>query len=654
MINLSALPGFYRALLAAALLLLCQPAWASKRVALVIGNAAYQNAPMLPNPVNDGAVISATLKDAGFDVVDSRHDLSAVEMRRALRDFSDRARDADIALIYYAGHGLEVDGNNYLIPVDAKLERDADVYDEGLSLDRVLVAIEPAKQLRLVILDACRDNPFAKSMKRTLVSRSIERGLAKVEPTSPNTLIAYSAKAGSTALDGDSKNSPFTVALSKHLTTPGLDVRRAFGFVRDDVLKTTNNRQEPFVYGSLGGEDVPLVPAKPVAAAPAAEPAPNPQVEARRDYELAVQIGNKAALNAFLTQHPDGYYANLARIQLAKVEAEEARVVATEKARLAEQERARLAAGSAQNAPQLKAAEAEAKSAEDARIAAEKAKQVALDQAADAERKRVAAEASIAPTPSGGRTAASNDTVLAAAPAANSPTPAPPAPPKKTDVAALTPGPAPQADLGKSVQLELQRVGCLSGPVDGDWNAATKRSLSSFNRNAGTKLDVKTASLDTLDAIKRKDGRVCPPACDHGFRADGDHCSKIVCAEGSFINDDNECEKRHGKTPTVKKDREREDRNRDREADHAGDRNRDRRDYRDAPRNERVMQEPPSSDYGAPPPRASIRKPESAPGQIVCGVSGCHAVARGCHIEYKTTAQGGPIEGGGGNVQVCN
>ena len=361
-------------------------------------------------------------------------------------------------MIYYAGHGLEVDGNNYLIPVDAKLERDADVYDEGLSLDRVLVAIEPAKQLRLVILDACRDNPFAKSMKRTLVSRSIERGLAKVEPTSPNTLIAYSAKAGSTALDGDSKNSPFTVALSKHLTTPGLDVRRAFGFVRDDVLKTTGNRQEPFVYGSLGGEDVPLVPAKPVAAAPAAEPAPNPQVEARRDYELAVQIGNKDALNAFLTQHPDGYYANLARIQLAKVEAEEARVVATEKARLAEQERARLAAGSAQNAPQLKAAEAEAKSAEQARIAAEKAKQVALDQAADAERKRVAAEASSAPTSSGGRTAANNETVVAAAPAANSPAPVPPkqTPPNQTDVAALTPGPAPQADLGKSVQLELQ------------------------------------------------------------------------------------------------------------------------------------------------------------------------------------------------------
>src|ERR1700742_2007926 len=274
----------HRVWLAAALLLLCQPAWAAKRVALVIGNSAYQNVAMLPNPSNDGAVIATMLKEAGFDNVDSRHDLPANEMRRALRDFADRARDADIAVVYYAGHGMEVGGNNYLIPVDAKLERDADVYDEALSLDRVLVSVEPARQLRLVILDACRDNPFAKSMKRTLASRAIGRGLAQVEPGSPNLLIAFSAKAGSTALDGDT-NSPFTIALSKHLTTPGLDVRRAFGFVRDDVLKDTANRQEPFVYGSLGGDDVPLVPA-PAAAPPA--PAPSAQSEVRRDYELAL------------------------------------------------------------------------------------------------------------------------------------------------------------------------------------------------------------------------------------------------------------------------------------------------------------------------------------------------------------------------------
>jgi uncharacterized caspase-like protein len=141
--------------LALALLLGAGPAFGAKRVALVLANSAYQNAPQLANPANDGAMIAKTLKDAGFDVVDSRHDLPALETRRALREFADSARDADIALIYYAGHGIEVDGANYLIPVDAKLERDTDVYDEALSLDRVLVAIEPAKQLRLVILDAC-------------------------------------------------------------------------------------------------------------------------------------------------------------------------------------------------------------------------------------------------------------------------------------------------------------------------------------------------------------------------------------------------------------------------------------------------------------------------------------------------------------------
>ena len=152
---------FRRFLLAASMLFaVSQPAFAEKRVALVIGNAVYQNVPRLPNPANDGTTIATTLKDAGFDVVDSRHDLTAADTRRALRDFADRARDADIAVVYYAGHGIEVDGGNYLIPVDAKLERDTDVYDEALSLDRVLLAIEPAKKLRLVILDACRDNPF--------------------------------------------------------------------------------------------------------------------------------------------------------------------------------------------------------------------------------------------------------------------------------------------------------------------------------------------------------------------------------------------------------------------------------------------------------------------------------------------------------------
>jgi uncharacterized caspase-like protein len=486
----------------------------------------------------------------------------------------------------------------------------------------VLIAIEPAKRLRLVILDACRDNPFAKSMKRTVASRAIGQGLAKIEPTSPNMLIAYSAKAGSTAQDGDGKNSPFTVALAKHLATPGLDVRRAFGFVRDDVLKSTGNRQEPFVYGSLGGDDVPLVPAKAAPSASAPAPAFNPQAEARRDYELALQIGNKDALNAFLAQYPDGFYASLAKIQLAKIAAEETRVAATEKARLAEQERERLAAEGAQKAQQLKA-EADAKAAEQSRLAAEKAKQVAQQKVAEAELKRAATESTTADK------AAENKTVRTDA-VAGKPADLPVADKaKETSVATLTAGPPPadpakQGDIAKSVQTELRRVGCLTGAADGEWSAVSQRALALFNRHAGTRLDVKLASVDTLDAIKLKPSRVCPLTCEHGFEADGDRCSKIVCKEGSFLNDDNECEKRRTRPPVATRDSDE--------------------------RPNRAAQERPA-------PRAGMARPQASgqeSGQIVCGSGGCLPVARGCHIEFRTSAQGGPREGGGGNVQICN
>jgi uncharacterized caspase-like protein len=528
--------GSLKFLIAAALVLICEPALADKRVALVLGNSAYQNVPPLSNPVNDAALMAQTLKNAGFDVVDFRQNLPALETRRALREFADKASGADIAIIYYAGHGIEVDGGNYLIPVDAKLERDNDIFDEAFSLDRVLVSVESAKKLRLVILDACRDNPFAQTMKKTLATRAIGRGLAKIEPASPNTLIAYSAKAGSTAQDGAGKNSPFTTALSQHLTTPGLDVRRAFGFVRDDVLKSTNSRQEPYVYGSLGGDDVPLVPAPaaasaPVAAAPAA--APNPQADVRRDYELALQVGNKAAFDAFLAQHADGFYASLARLQREKYIADDAHAAAVQKAQQAEQERERLAAAGARKDTQARA-EADARAAEQARLDAEKVKQVAQQQAADAERNRA------------------DKTVVAVNTPAAQPDGAARTSDKNVNVASLNPAPS-QTEITKSVQSELRRVGCYSGNTDGDWGASSERSLSQFNRNASMKLDVKTVNADTLDAIKQKPSRVCPLVCEHGFKADGDRCTRIVCAEGSFINTDNECEKQRGKA-TVKRD----------------------------------------------------------------------------------------------------
>lgn len=588
------------ALLILAMGLACGPAHADRRVALVIGNSAYKSAPKLGNPVNDATLVGGMFKKAGFDSVDVRLDLSASEMRRMLREFAGRSRDAEMAVIYYAGHGIELDGNNYLIPTDATLETDGDVLDETIPVERALFAVEPAKQLRLIILDACRDNPFAKTMKRTLASRAVGRGLAKVEPTSPNTMIAFAAKAGSTASDGDSRNSPFAAALVEHLPKPGLDLRKAFGFVRDDVLKATGYKQEPYVYGSLGGDDVPLVAVKPAATGPQA----NPQEAVRRDYELALQLGTRDGWEAFLAAYPEGFYANLAKGQLNKIAAEETRAGAEQKAKAAEQEKARLVAERAQKAEQEKAAAA-AKAAEEARIAAEKQKQIEQARAEAAEQQRKVAEAAAAKALAEKQAAEKARAELAAKQAAEK---AEQAAKPATDrqipevenqkVAALSPAPTSTlsaAELAKSVQSELRRVGCLTSAAEGEWTSAAQRSLTLFNKYAGTQFDVKLASSDALDALKAKPGRVCPLVCNFGFKADGDQCVKITCRAGYRVGDDNECEKIPEKKPVAT----REDSKR---------RDRDRKQTEAAP--------------SAP----------QASGQVICNAAGCRPIAKGCRL----------------------
>ncbi|WP_431206371.1 caspase family protein [Bradyrhizobium betae] len=607
----------------------CAPAQAEKRVALVIGNSAYKSAPKLGNPVNDATLVGSMFKLAGFDSVDVRLDLNASDMRRALREFAGRTRDADVAVVYYAGHGIELDGNNYLIPTDAALESDGDVLDETIPVERVQFSVEPAKQLRLIILDACRDNPFARTMKRTLASRAMGRGLAKVEPTSPNTMIAFAAKAGSTASDGDTRNSPFATAIAEHLPKPGLDLRKAFGFVRDDVLKRTGYKQEPFVYGSLGGDDVPLVAARPAVTGPQA----NPQDAIRRDYELALQLATRDGWEAFIAQYPDGFYANLAKGQLNKIAAEETRASAEQKAKAAEQEKARLVAERAQKAEQEKAAAA-AKAAGEARIAAEKQKQIEQARADAAEQQRKIAEAAAAKALAEKQAAEKAKAELAAKQAAEKAEQAatPAADRQRPEVesqkvAALAPAPASTlsaADLAKSVQAELRRVGCLSAAADGDWSAASQRSLTLFNKYAGTQFDAKLASLDALDALKAKPGRVCPLVCNFGFKADGDQCVKITCRAGYRVGDDNECEKIPEKKPVAT-----------------------REDLRKRDSERQQKEAAPTS----PQARSS--------GQIYCGAAGCRPVRPGCRVVAAsagsgTGAAGAGVVGQGNVIEVCN
>jgi uncharacterized caspase-like protein len=229
---------------------------AETRVALVIGNAAYQQVPRLPTPEDDAAAIGQLLRSAEFDV-SIELNLGAADMQRAMRDFSTRARDADLVAVFFAGRGVEIDGTIYLVPVDATLKRNVDVEHEAVLLDSVVTLVRPAKKLGLVILDAGRGNPFPSV--RTPGARPVDRGSPAIDASDSSLLIAYATKAGTDVADHQGTYSHFTRALLDHLTTPGLDIRLAFGRVKDAVMKATDNRQLPFIYGRLGPERMPLV-----------------------------------------------------------------------------------------------------------------------------------------------------------------------------------------------------------------------------------------------------------------------------------------------------------------------------------------------------------------------------------------------------------
>lgn len=537
------------------------PAWADKRVALVIGISKYQQVPQLTNPARDADAMSALFKTAGFDVVNSERDLGISDFRRIVREFSETSRGADIAVVYYAGHGIEVDGANYLIPADARLLSDFDVEDETVSLDRVIRALDSVKRLKLIILDACRDNPFATTMKRSVASRSVGRGLGEIEPAMSDTLIAFAAKAGAVASDGDGQNSPFAMALVKYIAEPGLDLRLAFGRVRDDVLKSTSNRQEPFVYGSLGGETTALVPAvaKPV----------DPEAQARIDYELAAQVGTKDAWDSFIANHNTGYYAKLARAQNDKLsaaqktrakaddtrrEAEEEvaqkanefrrqleeqtlRQTAEVKQRLSEQAKRDLEDARRQLSDQAKKeldearrqvelaqqqAEAARQQVEETRRQAIADAQLQVEQAKRLAKEEAAKLASLTPAQS--------------APLASAP------PPLQMD----------QPDITRLLQAHLKRVGCATAEPTGKWDDGSRKALELFNKSAQTTFDIKLASLDALDAVRSKTVRVCPLVCSKGQRAYGDRCIQIGCSSGFFLNSSGSCEKKPEPAPKAR------------------------------------------------------------------------------------------------------
>ena len=316
-------------LLAAVLLtvLAALPSLAAGRVALVVGNGAYEHSTPLPNPANDAADVAAALKGLGFAVIEGL-DLDRTAFEAKLREFARAARGAEAALFFYAGHGLQVEGRNYLLPVDARLSEEVDLEFEALELRAFL------KQMRsranLVFLDACRDNPLAQDLARSMgASRSaaIGRGLGRVDAAS-GTLIAYATQPGNVAADGKGRNSPFTTALLEHIDAPGRSVNDLLTAVTDDVATGTGGRQQPWTHSSLRkpfyfkAREAKPEPA-PVAATTAATPATGrangsarltaEQLAAERVFwETVKDSRDPADVEAYRTRYPGGTYEALA------------------------------------------------------------------------------------------------------------------------------------------------------------------------------------------------------------------------------------------------------------------------------------------------------------------------------------------------------
>lgn len=295
-----------------ALIALPHDVMAQKRVALVIGNSAYVNTQRLENPKNDAADIAATLKQLGFEVIQGL-DLDKTAMDRTIRNFVETLSGAQLALFFFAGHGLQVNGQNFLVPIDAKLSSPAALEFETVRLELVQRTMERESTTNILVLDACRDNPLARNLARALGTRSaaIGRGLAAVE-SGEGTLISFSTQPGNVALDGTGRNSPFAAALVKHIAEPGEDLPTILIKVRNDVMAATERRQVPWEHSALTAK-IFFTPPQPAALTK------DQQIELT--FWVSVKDSDSPAVfRTYLERYPKGEFASIARVLIEHYE----------------------------------------------------------------------------------------------------------------------------------------------------------------------------------------------------------------------------------------------------------------------------------------------------------------------------------------------
>ena len=287
----------------------------ARRVALVIGNGGYIHAPPLANPANDAADMAGMLRSLGFEVVEGV-DLSYDNMQQTVRRFVGALEGAELGLFFYAGHGLQVDGENYLVPIDARLSTRDDLSFETMPISIIQSSMERKTRANLLFLDACRDNPLARNIAASLGTRSnaVGRGLAQIS-AGVGTLIAFSTEPGNVALDGIGRNSPFTTALLRHGRTPQQDISLILRRVRADVISATDGKQVPWESSSLTG-DVYLATGGSGAAAVTRPAQPSNPCEDFGRWAAVEAQNTEAGYQDYLAQCSAGPYAATALSRL--------------------------------------------------------------------------------------------------------------------------------------------------------------------------------------------------------------------------------------------------------------------------------------------------------------------------------------------------
>ena len=453
-------------------------AQAERRVALVVGNAQYEHTSALKNPVNDAKQIGALLEKLGFEVLVST-DLDQTEFARTVDSFGRRLEGAAVGLFFYAGHGLQMNGKNYLVSTKAKLDSEFLIPAETVRLDAIIHLMESRTPVNLVFLDACRNNPLADKLRHNLIAENrsvaLGRGLARVQPTGQDTLIAYAAAPNQEAADGRGANSPFTSALLQYLPTPNVEVSVMLKRVAGHVRTATRGEQRPQQLSDMtrtfyfAKAEPAVAQVAPVAKSKVAEAVPDHTVEVAY-WNSARAANDCASVRAYLDRFPTGIFVDLAKLSERRL------CEPTRKVTIAE------TASQPQSPPD--------DSASKARTASPSPPTGLSPEAAEPSKPAAAPEAKPA-APAETKTAALSPKEI------RKPAERPESKPDRTDVA-------------RELQAALNRVGCQAGRPDGVWGSRSSEALRQFSRYAGVKLDASEPSQQALSAVKRHSKRVCP------------------------------------------------------------------------------------------------------------------------------------------------